>query len=136
MTTGEMIRQARTAAGLTQKELAAKLGIVPNNISQYENGTRKPKVDTLRRIAEAIGCSLPELVGDDMKISKADGLDFDLGMFGDAPPPDPERVLEDEKTLLWYYRKLEDERKKKVEDYAVDQYGSQIWENSDAGLQG
>ena len=136
MNTAEMIVKARKTAGLTQKEVASAMGISPQALAQYEKGRRLPKPATLRRIAEAIGCSLPELVGDDMKISKADGLDFDLGMFGDAPPPDPERVLEDEKTLLWYYRKLEDERKKKVEDYAVDQYGSQIWENSDAGLQG
>ena len=46
MTTGEKIKQARTAAGLTQKDLAARLEIVPNTISQYENGTnRNPPED-------------------------------------------------------------------------------------------
>ena len=134
MTTGEKIKQARTAAGLTQKDLAARLEIVPNTISQYENGTRKPKIETLRRIASAIGCQLSDLIGDDMKISKEDrgGLDWNSGSSVDPGdiPADPERVREDEKTLLQYYRKLEDERKGKVLDYVVDQYGSQTWERT------
>lgn len=130
MNTGELIVKARTAAGLNQKEVAQAMGISPQALAQYEKSRRRPKPATLRRIAEAIGCTLFDLIGDDMKISKEDGLDFNLGMFGDAPPPDPEEVREDEKPLLRYYRELEDERKKKVVDYAVDQYSLQIWENT------
>ena len=132
MRTGEKIREARKAAGLTQKELGTRLDVTSQNIIQYEKGRRLPKPATLRRIADAIGCSLQELIGDDMKISREDqgGLSFDLGMFGEDPPADPDHVREDEKTLLEYYRKLEDERKGKVIDYAVDQYGSQIWERT------
>lgn len=130
MNTGELIVKARTDAGLSQKEVAQTMGISPQALAQYEKSRRRPKPATLRRIAEAIGCTLFDLIGDDMKISKEDGLDFNLGMFGDAPPPDPEHVREDEKPLLWYYRELEDERKKKVVDYAVDQYSLQIWENT------
>ena len=132
MNTGELIVKARTAAGLNQKEVAQAMGISPQALAQYEKSRRRPKLATLRRIAEAIGCSLQELIGDDMKISREDqgGLSFDLGMFGEDPPADPNHVREDEKTLLEYYRKLEDERKGKVVDYAVDQYGSQIWERT------
>ena len=132
MNTGEKIKQARRKVGLTQKDLAARMDTSQSYIAQYENGTRNAKPATLRRISEAIGCSLQELIGDDMKISREDqgGLSFDLGMFGEDPPADPDHVREDEKTLLEYYRKLEDERKGKVIDYAVDQYGSQIWERT------
>lgn len=134
MKTGEKIREARKAAGLTQKELGTRLDVTSQNIIQYEKSRRLPKPATLRRIASAIGCQLSDLIGDDMKISKEDrgGLDWDSGSsvdLGDIPA-DPERVREDEKTLLQYYRKLEDERKGKVIDYAVDQYGSQIWERT------
>lgn len=132
MNTGELIIKARTAAGLSQKEVAQSMGISPQALAQYEKSRRRPKPATLQRIADAIGCSLQELIGDDMKISREDqeGLSFDLGMFGENPPADPEHVREDEKTLLQYYRKLEVERKEKVVDYAVDQYGSQIWERT------
>lgn len=55
MTTGEKIRQARKAAGITQAELAKRLNISSVNISQLENGYRLPKVDTLQKIATALG---------------------------------------------------------------------------------
>lgn len=135
MTTGEKIREARTAAGFTQKDLAAKLEIVPNTISQYENGTRKPKIETLRRIASAIGCSLQELIGDDMKISKEeidlnDWFGFELTRFTEKGLMDPERIREDERPLLRYYRYLEDSRKEKVIDYAADQWNLQKMERT------
>lgn len=135
MTTGKKIREARKAAGLTQKELAAKLGIVPNSISQYENGTRNAKPATLRRIAEAIGCSLQDLIGDDMKISKEeidlnDWFGFELTRFTDKGLMDPERIREDERPLLRYYRYLEDSRKEKVVGYAADQWNLQKMERT------
>lgn len=134
MNTGEKIKQARRKVGLTQKDLAARMDTSQSYIAQYENGTRNAKPATLRRIASAIGCQLSDLIGDDMKISKEDrgGLDWDSGSSVDPGdiPADPERVREDEKTLLQYYRKLENERKGKVLDYVVDQYGSQTWERT------
>ena len=135
MNTGELIVKARTAAGLNQKEVAQAMGISPQALAQYEKSRRRPKPATLRRIADAIGCSLQELIGDDMKISKEeidlnDWFGFELTRFTEKGLMDPERIREDEKTLLQYYRKLEDERKGKVVDYAVDQYGSQIWERT------
>ena len=133
MTTGKKIREARKAAGLTQKELAAKLGIVPNSISQYENGTRNAKPATLRRIAEAIGCNLFDLIGDDMKISKEDWEELGREDFGADPVPigeDPGPIREDERPLLRYYRELDGTRKEKVVDYAADQWNLQKMERT------
>lgn len=65
MTTAEKIRQARKAAGLTQKQLAKKLGITVGAISQCETGQRNPKITTLYKIARALNVSLPEVMGDD-----------------------------------------------------------------------
>ena len=56
MTTGERIKQARKQAGMTQKELAKKLGISYVGVSQWENNLRNPKQETIQRIADAIGC--------------------------------------------------------------------------------
>ena len=55
MTTGELIKAARIKAGLTQRELSDKLNVSFVNISQWENGTRNPKIESLQRIAEALG---------------------------------------------------------------------------------
>lgn len=63
MTTGQRIKEARRKAGLTQTELANKLGIPFQSISQWERDIRNPKVETLRRIAAALEVPISDLVG-------------------------------------------------------------------------
>ena len=48
----ELIK-ARTAAHMTQSELAAKSGVRQSNISRIENGNALPKLDTLAALASA-----------------------------------------------------------------------------------
>lgn len=55
------IKKMRESAGLTQAQLAKMVGTTSQNISQYERGIRKPKIETLRKIAEALECSPAEL---------------------------------------------------------------------------
>lgn len=64
MTTGELIKAARKKAGLTQAQLAEKLGISYVGVSQWENDLRNPKLDTLQRIAAALGVPVQELISD------------------------------------------------------------------------
>lgn len=54
------IRKARKGKGLTQKELADKMGISAVNISQLESGTRVPTMETIKRISTALGVPLRE----------------------------------------------------------------------------
>ncbi len=42
-----IIREARHAAGLTQRELAERLGVITGTIGYYERGTGTPKTDNL-----------------------------------------------------------------------------------------
>lgn len=49
---------ARKAAGLTQKELAARTGIAQADISKLENGNANPSLRTLQRLAEGMGMKL------------------------------------------------------------------------------
>lgn len=56
------IRKARKEKGLTQKQLAAKMGISAVNISQLESGARVPTMETLKRISKALGVPLRELL--------------------------------------------------------------------------
>ena len=62
VTTGELIKAARLKAGLTQRELSDKLNVSFVNISQWENGTRNPKIETLQRIADALQIPVFELM--------------------------------------------------------------------------
>lgn len=63
MGTGERIRRCRTAAGLTQKQLAEAVGLTESAIRNYELGIRRPKQVQIESIAEALGVS-PEALED------------------------------------------------------------------------
>ena len=52
MSIGDRIRDARTQAGLTQRELAKGLGVSNGVIAHWESGLRHPSVDTVCRIAD------------------------------------------------------------------------------------
>lgn len=52
------IRECREELELTQQELAEKVGLSQETISQYENGTRTPNVHVAKQIATALGESL------------------------------------------------------------------------------
>lgn len=51
------IKNERLAVGITQAELARRLGVTPQAISQYERGEKKPKIETIKKIADALGVS-------------------------------------------------------------------------------
>lgn len=86
MTIGERIRAARKKAGLTQRELAEKLGISEQGITQWETGVRNAKLGTIKKIAEAIGVPFETLVTDDEErrnpMSKNEDRNIDLAALG------------------------------------------------------
>ena len=54
-TLGESIRRARLDAGLTQSELANRIGTNQHTISLYENDQQDMDVHSLFEIAKALG---------------------------------------------------------------------------------
>lgn len=55
---GRRILARRTALGLRQRELGAKLGITePKTISSWERGRSLPRTGTLRRLAHVLECT-------------------------------------------------------------------------------
>ena len=66
MTTGQLIQQARKNAGLSQKQLGEKLGLSASMIGQWENDLRNPKMETLERIADALGVPISEICSKDV----------------------------------------------------------------------
>ena len=68
MTTGQKIKAARLKAGMTQAELAKKLGFSYQNIGQFERDIRKPRIDTLVRISAALGVSYVDLLSDEINV--------------------------------------------------------------------
>ena len=64
MTAGALLRQARQAAGLTQREVAARAGVQQSVVSAYESGGREPSLRTLSSLVEACGVSLEVHLGE------------------------------------------------------------------------
>lgn len=68
---GDKIREARKKASLTQEELAAKIGVKRSVISKYENGSISPKIETIKKISEALNVDTVELLDFSNVISPA-----------------------------------------------------------------
>ncbi len=54
----EAIRQARKRAGLSQAELADRLGLRQSSVSQWERASTKPSTAHLLALAEHLGISI------------------------------------------------------------------------------
>nr|WP_281167738.1 helix-turn-helix transcriptional regulator [Spirosoma panaciterrae] len=55
---GQLIREARKAKGLTQKELGEKMGISESAVNRYENGSANLSLKTVEKIAEVMGITV------------------------------------------------------------------------------
>ncbi len=55
---GNRIKERRAEIGLSLRELADKTDLTASFISQVERNQTKPSIDSLRRIAEALGVSI------------------------------------------------------------------------------
>ena len=61
----EKLKKLRTEAHLSQTELAKIVGITERSIYNYEMSDRIPKVDVVKRIADALSVSVDYLTSDD-----------------------------------------------------------------------
>lgn len=55
----------RKEKGLTQEQLANKVGVKNTSICNYETGTREPNLSTAAKLASALGVTVDELLKDD-----------------------------------------------------------------------
>ena len=61
MELGKKIRQLRFKAGLTQEQLADRLGIGPQSVSKWETAAAMPDITTLPLLAEIFGVTIDDL---------------------------------------------------------------------------
>ena len=60
--TGKLIAELRREKGLTQNDVANRLGICAKTVSKWETGCTKPQVDTIKKLAKIFGVSLDDLL--------------------------------------------------------------------------
>ena len=56
------LKTLRLNKSISQKEVFVNLGLKQNTYSQYETGKRQPAIDQIPKLAEALDCSVEELV--------------------------------------------------------------------------
>ena len=66
-TIGRNLRRLRKTNRLTQEQLAKKLNITRQTLSNYETGKRLPDIYGLITVADIFGVSFDEIIGRDKK---------------------------------------------------------------------
>jgi transcriptional regulator with XRE-family HTH domain len=90
---GTRVKIVRGRAGLSQKELADRIGMSRDRISDYENGAAIPS-DVLRAICDALDVSSDWLLfgATRAKVNGSPSLSVIEGMRPDRPSPDQRRL--------------------------------------------
>lgn len=80
MEIGERIKYLREAKGLTQKDVATKLGLESAAVSKYELNLREPNIEALKKLSEIFDVSTDFLLGltPDIYIGEKDKARFNL----------------------------------------------------------
>lgn len=110
MDLGQRLKDARLEAGLSQRALCEGL-ITRNMLSQIENGTARPSMDTLRQLAQRLGKTVSFFLEEDTVTSSnvavmeaarrflaAGDHDRALGELADYKEPDP--LFDQERQLI------------------------------------
>ena len=90
------IKKARLKVGLTQSEVAEKLGVAQAQYARWENGGRNPKDETVEKLAEIFGTSFEILKGRD------DGLEEIVSLLREyeLTEADKNKIIKTLKDLL------------------------------------
>lgn len=75
----QILKRLRTENGMTQKELADKLGIAKSAISMYECGTRRPNFEIAEALTDYFHVDLSYLIGSTDKIDRLSCDETDPG---------------------------------------------------------
>lgn len=113
------ISEERKKLGLSQEELANKVGVSQKSISKYERGTRRPSYETLTLMAGLFGVTVDYLLGNDsitteqtLPVKTASVADTSLKYWVEKTGYDYEEVADklgiSEKELLSYLNNEKD----------------------------
>lgn len=87
---GSLIRRLRKAAGMTQMNLAEKMGITYQQVQKYENGTSELTLKRLRQVVDALNVPVRTFIHDE----------------GTVAEPEVPYLTNEETTILSLFRRL------------------------------
>jgi len=86
----ENIRAARLARGLTQQDIADRLDLTPNAVTMWESGRSKPRTAMMPLLAEILGTTTGELLGEDTSLRAG----VRMPLYGTTHAGDPTEEIE------------------------------------------
>lgn len=89
MDLGKKIRAHRDELGLTQAELADKLGLTYSSVSQWESGRATPRTPILRQLADLFNTTVADLMGEDAAEAAISGTSRMVPLLGFAHMGEP-----------------------------------------------
>ena len=104
MSFASRLRQAREQSGLTQQDLAEKLGVTKSAIGNYENGVSSPKWDVLLKIFDILHVEPNFLYQDNFSLNTTE----------------PIVLTPQQSALLSSFDQLNEEGQQKAVDYVED----------------
>lgn len=107
---GERLKQARLAAGITQKVVGLEVGVSKVAVCWYESGDRTPTLDNFLRLADELNLTLDELVGREVSVVSSGEEPYSVKVA----KKDIE-IINELKTKKSLYKKLYDDPKRTVE---------------------
>lgn len=69
MQIGSVIRKYRKECGLTQEEMAKRLGVTTPAVNKWENGESLPDIERCKRLADVFGVTVDDLINYEKKDS-------------------------------------------------------------------
>lgn len=109
----ERLKEARISKKFKQTELSEKIGLSPNVVSNYENGTSKPNIDVLYKLLDILEVEPNFLFQDDIKF---ENMSLSLS----------------EKLMIDDFRTLTASGQKKAADYIKDLSLNPYYSNSES----
>lgn len=113
---GSNIRKFRQQKGLTQKELGDLLEISEAMVGQYERGVRNPKLETINKIAAALGVTALDLYGWDEKYNPGGQLADEVELIEQIE----QKYGKGSVSLLEDYSSLNELGRSKITEYVSD----------------
>lgn len=109
MRIGERIKYLREAKGLTQKDVATKLGLESAAVSKYELNLREPNIEALKKLSEIFGVSTDFLLGltPDVYIGEKYKATFNLTNIKNKYEKNPiTEIIDSDEAIGWAVNEL------------------------------
>jgi transcriptional regulator with XRE-family HTH domain len=98
---GERLREERVKAGLSQRELARRLGVSPSLISQMETGQSNPSVGTLYAMVNELDLSLDRLIRGASYVGNEPSRAKDMSPASAVLHPEERKTIELDSGVRW-----------------------------------